>query len=345
MRARLLLSCFVLGACASLGSPGEGDVDLPTAGVGPFRKLASVELLGVAPYVLDDPASQYREPAALAVSGSELYLYAVASRGGHDALVRTHATDGRSFFGATGGQVPPVVLAADQSWEGTDLSGPSALRVGAEVWLYYAAAGGIGLARSTDGRAFTKGAGPVLGNDGASVWRAPSVAQLADGRFRMLVSDGVSIFEAQSTDGAAWTRLDADKTTAVIDPVLAPSRASAADAAAPFDGRGVTDPCLALRVTAAGRLHFRVLYTGIGDAGTAIGYAARFGDEGPLSRAQAAVFSATPTQSAPAFFEVNGLSLMYVQDTRKGAAYPALVGALAPATLSLPAPVAYADSP
>lgn len=347
MRGKLLLSCLVLGACASLGSPGEGDVALPTAGVGPFRKLASSELLGVAPYVLDDPASQYREPAALPVSDWELYLYVVAVRGGHDVLVRTHATDGRSFYGGTGGQVPPVVLAADQSWEGTELAGPSALRVGAEVRLYYAAAGGIGLARSADGRTFTKGAGPVLGNEGATVWRAPSVAQLPDGRFRMLVSDGTSIFEAESNDGAAWTRLDAEPSTAAMDPVLGPGIASGAeaDAAAPFDVRGVTDPCLAPRVTAAGRLHFRVLYTGIGDGTTAIGYAARFGDQGPLVRAQAPVFSASTTQSAPAFFEVGGLSLMYVHDTRKGAAYPALVGALAPAPKTLPPPVAYADSP
>jgi len=99
------------------------------------------------------------------------------------------------------------------------------------------------------------------------------------------------------------------------------------------------------RVTAAGRLHFRVLYTGLGEGSTAIGFAARYGDEGPLVRAAAPVFSATTTQAAPTFFEVNGLTLMYVQDTRKGAAYPALVGALAPATLALPPPVAYADTP
>ena len=347
MRAQLLLSCLVLGACASLGSAGEGDVDLPTAGVGPFRKLAGSELLGVAPYVLDDPPSQYREPAVLPVSASELYLYLVASRAGHDVLVRTHAMDARSFYGGGTAQTLPTVLAADQSWEGTELSGPSALRVGGEVRLYYAAAGGIGLARSADGRVFTKGAGPVLANDGATVWRAPSVAQLPDGRFSMLVSDGTSIFEAQSGDGATWTRLDADPTTPAQDPVLGPSFASAAgpDAAAPFDGVGVTDPCVAPRVTAAGRLHFRVLYTGVGVGGTAIGYAARFGDHGPLVRAQGAVFTATTTQSAPAFLEVDGTSFMYVQDTRKGAAYPAVVGAVSPATVTLATPTAFADDP
>jgi len=345
MRAHLLVSCLVLGACASLGTDGEGDVALPTTGVGPFRKLASSEVLGVAPYVLDDPGSQYREPAALPISGTELYLYVVASRAGHDVIARTHATDGRSFFGGEGGQLPPVVLTANLPWEGTELSGPSALRVGTEVRLYYAAAGGIGLARSSDGRAFFKENGPVLANEGATAWRAPSVAQLPDGRFRMLVSDGTSIFEAESADGVAWTRLDADKTTAELDPVLAPPAGQAGDAAAPFDVRGVTDPCLAPRVTAAGRLQFRVLYTGLGEGSSAIGFAARYGDSGPLVRAASPVFSVTTTQSAPAFFEVGGLTLMFVQDTRKGAAYPALVGALAPATLSLQAPVAYADTP
>src|SRR5258708_28263137 len=108
-----------------------------------------------------------------------------------------------------------VVRRAEQHWEGSDVDGPSALRVGGEVWLYYGGAGGIGLARSIDGLLFTKTPGPVLAPDPGNAWetsppRAPSVAVLPDGSWTMFYAAGNAIGEAHSSDGLSWTRVDGD---------------------------------------------------------------------------------------------------------------------------------------
>jgi len=74
------------------------------------------------------------------------------------AILRYEALDGRSFDRSA-----EVVLTPADAWEGGVMGAPSVLSVGGEVFLYYAAAGGIGLARSQDGHAFTRVPGPVLG--------------------------------------------------------------------------------------------------------------------------------------------------------------------------------------
>ncbi len=363
LRGSPLLLLLALGACSTLGTVSAGDQNLPTAGVGPFRVLAPTEMQGVPPYVMDDKPRTFREPAALPLGDGEtdvaLYLVSQEDSGGtkHGAIVRTRADDARSFYGATQdvGHHPQVVLTADQPWEGADLSGPSALRVGDEVLLYYAGSGGVGLARSPDGLAFTKVAGPVLPGDAGGAISGPSVAQVPDGTFRMLFTQGDSIYEAQSPDGVAWTRVDADPSTPAMDAVLGPAAAPtdlAPGEKPPFDTLRVADPCLVPRTTPAGRLHFRVLYTGYAAAGdggaptSAIGFAARYGLSGRLSRQRLAVYSQDLHEAGPALFEWSGGSLLYVHQDRKGdTGYTAIAAAFAPATSTLPAPSDFATSP
>ena len=364
-RLHLLFLATLSSACATLDSAGEGDRDLPSSGVGPFRKLTGKEIFGVAPFVLNDTLGQYREPAALALDRSGgVALFLVARVAKKDVIVRTRAKDARSFYGAPldTGHAPVVALVADATWEGPDLSGPSPLRVGSEIWLYYAAAGGIGLARSTDGYAFTKLAAPVvatdLGLDQGRTPAAPSVAILPDGRFRMLFAWGASIAEAASKDGITWARVDADPSTPDIDPVLTPSAPVPSDTLAPgqkppFDTGQVTDPVLLPRVTAAGRWQIRVLYTGYdtppGAAArtSAIGFAARYGSDGPLERNALPVLSLGKHERGPAFFEWDGGAMLYVAiDTVDGAlTYPAIAAAFAPATQTLDMPSSFADGP
>ena len=102
------------------------------------------------------------------------------------------------------------------------------MRIGARIALYYAAAGGIGVAVSEDGVSFTKNQAPVLAPDVSVRWEttsptAPSVALFPDGTWHMLYAAGVSIGEATSADGYAWTRVDGDPATTELDPVLEPS--------------------------------------------------------------------------------------------------------------------------
>ena len=328
---RVLALALVVAAgqgCATLGPVETEPPVLPTSGVGPFRALEPEEVRTTAPFVLDDGDALYREPAVMR-EGDATVLYAVArAPAGADVIVRTRALDARTFT------TPPRVVLAPEGDERA-LGGPAVVRRGAEVLLYYATASGIRLARSTDGLGFTR-AGPVLGADPSSTWettppRAPSVVILPDGRLRMFYAAGIAIGEAESTDGVAWRRRG---------PVLAPAAPVDPAGRPPFDAAAVGDPCAVLRITPAGRLHVRVLYTGVDASGaTAIGFAGRFGEDGPLARQPVPAFTAG---AAPALLDLGDRSFLYVEDERREGAAPghaALAAALAPATATLPPPV------
>ncbi len=362
MKKLLALAATVLVApsCATTGASGEGDRNLPTVGVGPFRKLGADEVTGIAPFILDDRVALYREPAALAEREGTI-LYVVARQDGADVIVRTRADDGRAFFGSNGdfGKVPPVVLTANRSWEGPSVSGPFALRVADGIALYYSAAGGIGVAKSHDGFTFDKEQAPVLVRDEASPWEttqvhAPTVYALGDGRIRMLYASGASIGEAESADGVHFTRVDPDPSTAIIEPVLGPAPPAAPGSLLPnekppFDTARVDDPCASARMTVAGRLHIRVLYTGVDSAGaSAIGFAGRFGERGPLVRQRVPVYSVGAKESAPALVEAGDAAYLYVQQDRRvdeRLSYPAIAAAFSPGSVHLPNPLPFPESP
>lgn len=336
MKRAILALVLLPIACATIGGPGLGDVDLPSSGVGPFRKLASSEVQSTAPFLLDDPLVRWRDPGVLPLGGTEVALYAVVDRDvageSREVIVRSRATDGRTFFGGRGGQVPPIAVIADAPWEGRVVSGPAPVRVGSEIWLYYAAAGGIGRARSSDGIAFTKDAAPVLANDATHVFHAPSVAIFPDGRFHLFASAGNAFYELVG-DGKSF-----GPPSLVLDAAVVATEAGVVV-------ETIEDPLALVRVTAAGRTHLRVLYTSVG-ATSAIALAARYGDEGMLSRAQTGpVFSATETQRSPAVAELGDYALLYVVDVRRNTTHPSLVGAVGPATVTLGPPDEYPGSP
>src|SRR5690606_30506605 len=92
----------------------------------------------------------------------EAWVYAAVNEGDPDPaapparIVRFLAPDGRSPE-----RIGADVLAPAEAWEGGTVGAPSALRVEGEIWLYYAGAAGIGLAKSADGVTFER-AGQVL---------------------------------------------------------------------------------------------------------------------------------------------------------------------------------------
>lgn len=357
--ASYALALVALAACGTLGGEGGGDRDLPMSGVGPFRKLGAAEQHGVPPYVLDDRAVRFRDPEAVAAGddrSTEVVLFVTGVAGGRDAILRSRATDARSFYGTSAqtGARPKVVLEATQPWEGGGVASPSVLRDGADWWLFYAGAGGIGRARSSDGLSFVAEPAPVLALPGA---RAPSVVRAADGAWHMLYAMDGALWEATSADGARFAAVKGGPVLAAAPP---PSRALLPGEKPPFDGLAVDDPCVSLRTTIAGRVQFRVLYTGLAiDPETkqivsSIGFAARWGLEGPLARNATPVLAIGKGERAPALFEwtdpsqkTQDLSMLYVQLDKPdmGSTYPSIGAAIAPVDVKLADPSDFPEGP
>lgn len=366
MGAALVLAwAWLLPACASLAGGAGGDVDLPNAAAGPFRALRAGELGNArsAPNALEDDDTSPRDASVIDLDGDPATLdvagYFAANTKDKPApsppttIVRYDAIDARSFDRSA-----VVVLDAAQGWEGGVLGSPSALRVGQEIWLYYAAAGGVGLARSSDGFSFSREAAPVLAPD-AGGWekgatpRSPGVAVLWDGSFRMFYEidpamDGRSVIgEARSDDGITWTRVG-DR--ALLEPSTPPAEGSA-DVDPPYDSGSVGSPFPVVVTSTAGERILRVYYGAEGSesmnsAGEmerprVIGLAARFGEDGPLERAVSPVFGADKSLGPrePCALVYEGFSLLFAtQRSSLSAETPAVAVGAAPATASLPPP-------
>jgi hypothetical protein len=158
---------------------------------------------------------------------------------------------------------------------------------------------------------------------------------------------GGYIGEAESVDGLSFTRLQGNP---IFGPSENPDPASLGPGEKPpFDTGSVSDPCLSPRVTPQGRLHVRVLYTGIDSSGVpSIGFAARYGDSGRLVRQSQPVYAVNKQEEGPTLFEWSGGSMLYVgQDRQKtpDTHYFAIAAAFAPANLRLPAAVDYPEAP
>lgn len=350
---------LVLGGCATLAEGGGGDEGLPNASAGPFRKLAEGELGNSrsAPNALLDKDTFPRDPAVVDLDGDPATLavagYFAASAEGQPAtsppraILRHGALDARSFD-----RSGDVVLEPSEPWEGDSIGAPSALRVGDEIWVYYTAAGGIGLARSADGLSFTREPGPVLAPDTegweqGGVPASPGVARLWDGSFRMFyevpagggggATAGARIGEARSDDGIAWTRVG-------DGPALAPAPAvpGTSEADLPFDGASVGSPFPVTAISAAGERILRVYYGARSQSGLAsVGLAARFGADAPLERAVSPVFGAGSSLEArePCVVIYGGFSLLFAtQRADIGEDDLAVAAGVAPGTAVLPPP-------
>lgn len=358
MRHPRMLAAATIGlaACATIPEPGGGGENLPSAVAGPFRALVAGEIgnLRVAPNALDnevfarDPSvvDLDGDPSTLAVAG---YFGAAVAQGGTKpvaadptrAILRFGAIDGRSFDRAA-----EVVLEPTEAWEGGVLGQPSAILHDGETWLYYAAAGGIGLAKSGDGHAFTRVAGPILGPaaggwEGSGIPASPGVVRLLDGSFRLfyevtIAKDEQVIGEASSPDGVTWTRIG-------TGPALAPSAPRTGEDQ-PYDDASVGSPFPVLATSGDGRAVLRVYHGARDHLGTAvIGLAARYLDapSAPLERATAPVFGTTKPLSPrePCVLAFPGFTLLFAtQKSANNADHPAVAVAVAPALAALPPP-------
>lgn len=353
-----LASLAGLAGCATQPEPAGGDVGLPTANSGPFRVLAKGEIgnLRSPPNGLTDTRGYGRDMAVLDLDGKPETLavvgYVAASIKENNVkpepdsptkvIHRYGALDGRSFD-----REQLVVLEPSAAWEGGIVEGPSVLRVDGEVWLYYAAAGGIGLARgNADGTAFTKEPEAVLGPAGGG-WeagiapRSPGVVRLANGTFRMfyevaLPGGGSAIGEAGSADGLRFERIGEA-------PALSPSTAAATDGGdPPYDSGGVGGPYPMLSKAGDGEAVLRVYYGATdGQGKRTIGLAARYGNDEALQRAVAPVFGTSKPGNPrePCVVVFKDFTFVYATaEASNSDEDPAVAVGVAPATAKLPPP-------
>lgn len=355
-RARFALVALALlcAACATLADAASGGDHLPNAGAGPFRELKSEEVgnLRSAPNVQVDDKTFPRDGAILDADGDpatpEVIGYFAetpfSGMGDPDPLAlpgrisRYSALDGRSFD-----RVGATVLEPMEPWEGSTIGAPSVLRVGTEVFLYYTAEGGIGLARSSDGQIFTRVPGPVLGPD-PNGWEKgeipanPGVVRLDDGSLRMFYDvagdgDSRSIGEARSVDGISWERIG---NAAILEPQIDTNPDDPL-----YDGLAVEAPLPVLGTSAEGRRMLR-LYYGARDAlgRRSIGLAARYEvTGGKLERAISPVFGGSLGPGQPWVDVRPGYALLFVTQLRgssKSQQIPAVAAAVSPADAVLP---------
>lgn len=333
------LALIFLAGCSTLAEAGGGNDNLPNAGAGPFREIKNEELGQgrAAPYAFRDDDDFQRDAAYLDADGDiatlETWAYVARTAFGEgvdpdpsapsNEIVRHIALDGRSYA-----RQFEVVLTPQADWEGDTVARPAVVRSGRTVFLYYAGAGGIGVATSSDGVAFARaGANPIL-TEGTS----PSVIVLPDGRFRMYyaVRNEAEIRVVESEDGVTWSESGAQ-------PSLAPR-------AGELDEGGVSAPFAILGQSAEGR-DIEFLYYGAiaADDQRTIAMVARYGTSGPWSYATAPVFGGTgslaPTE--PVVVPFDGFKLLFV--TQKAGStealdYPAIAVGVAPADAVLPPP-------
>jgi hypothetical protein len=258
-------------------------------------------------------------------------LFAVAETTDGARVFRFTSKDGRTFDRLPA--PPEPVLEPTEPWQGGVTTAPSAAWVGSEIWLAFAAPGGIGLARSTDGLHFTADSAPILVADSAVSWErgavpgAPSLHVAPDGSIRLLYAAGGRIGEARSTDdGSTWVRAG----DALLDPTAVPATS----------GGAVTrlgDPDTVVDRAHGSRTIARVTVTlELEDGTRSVGLAARFDDEGPLVAADAPVLSSNLEPHEPAVLRFDdGHSLLYAT-ARAGLGrtedYEAVLAAVAPAT-------------
>jgi hypothetical protein len=228
-----LVLALVAPACSAIGDPGGFPTEYPHGGTGVFRPLTPDES-----GIFDGRAIVLQGQALDASSVTEGHLFYVAApllemppeipMDHPTGEVFWPAFGPRRIFRAAPRENPgfsagSMVLAAEADWEGTDLLDPwVVIDDDGRARLYYAAAGGIGVAEasSIEGPYTRVGDGPILDASQAitGVPRRPSVVRGPDDAWWMYYDAGGAIGIARSEDGRAFTRVDGDPSTPAMDP-------------------------------------------------------------------------------------------------------------------------------
>jgi hypothetical protein len=251
-RMAATIAIAMTSACGLGADEGGGSEALPTAGLGPYGKIADTTeppSPSQEPYVVSDLSAHLSDPVALPLSGGGFRIwYTRIPRRDDAGEPGIYMSDIPSLHDLPTGE-PLAVLLADEAWEGEVVRAPSVLDRGGEIAMFYE--GGedppqIAIARSTDGGLSWGKQGPLFEG------RSPTAVMVEDGSVFVYFTrpDRSGIF-------AATLRLEApDAATIVEDPVL--DRRSTSEQA--FDRVWIGDPAAAGGVTAAGERWIALFY-------------------------------------------------------------------------------------
>ncbi|MDH5491185.1 MAG: hypothetical protein OEY14_04475 [Myxococcales bacterium] len=295
--ASLLLFALSLGACAMLGDETRFPFRVTTSGVGPFRQLESYETgVTLAP---KGQAVASRSVAMQSGMVAEGQLFFAAAPMLMDApprdeslaeweidplqieplrLMRARAIEQTGTLGGRtvplrGFQEPTLLLEASEAWEGSELFDPHLVILDdGRARLYYAAAGGIGVAEASSAEgAFSRiGSEPILDQAqgaGPESPRSPSLLRMSDGRWWMYYDAGDGIRLASSEDGLRFAPIDGDETTAELDPLRLEAPAESLE-------RGLGMPSALVAETPSGRRLIRLYFEVRLDEGPLVSMAA-----------------------------------------------------------------------
>lgn len=263
-----LVVVALLTGCAALGKETPFSEPVSTSGVGPFRRLApeetrflgrAIELGNVGVDRASFAGGSLFYGAAAPIDPLPERNPALPARDldpGQFEPMRIFRSSTETMFGF---DVGSEILAASEPWEGGYVSQPWALEMAdGSVRLYYAAAGGIGVAvaPSASGTFTRNGDGLVLANDlgiQEAGLRSPAVTQL-DGTYYLYADDGTQIWVATSVDGLAFTLLDTNAETASVDALTIPPRADEDD----LEERAYVSPAATVATSPTGRTTLRL---------------------------------------------------------------------------------------
>jgi hypothetical protein len=209
--------------------------------------------------------------------------------------------------------------------------------------MYYEASGCVGRAVSGDGgQTFVKDpTSPVL--CGSDDWEggalgAPAVFRGFDGKIHLLYGASGAIGEAISEDGVVFQR---PRGAPLLTRAGAPPLPEGAELDEVFDSAAVGEPDALTVRSGLERPITLIYYTGTNRLGrTAVGLAARLGDDGVVSRNPAPVLARYDARG-PSVLRLAGFTLLYVAG-RSSEVSPTwqsvILGAVAPADRSLAEP-------
>lgn len=327
MRRSAILLAALASACSLLGEQGGSPQGLPHGGTGQFRFLDQAET-GVASARALESTTDALDAAMMA--GDRLF-YATAPVLASPPMIPADLPAGDVFWGAfeprrihrgtridgaRGFLAGPEILRAQETWEGTEVFDPWVVVLpDGRARLYYAAAGGIGVAEApgVDG-AFTRvGSAPIVGG-GA---RRPSVVRGADDRFWMYYEGSGGIHASVSSDGLVFE-------TASPSPIALPFECPPVDAAAtpcdlvesPEVGVGMPG---AVRVETAARARVRLYFESRREDGSRALYVAGTDDGVSFQRYRIAVLDAND-QRMPAPLVIDRRTTLLLTSARVGGA-------------------------